>query len=72
MGHKIPPLNGETADTWNGMSLKKRKELLRQLGFNPNHYSARTFEFIPSWVRVDIEYGLRRRAKCLQLELLGA
>lgn len=44
--------------TWNAMNQATRKRLLAQAGIS-KVYAARVFDYLPSWVRVDIEYTHR-------------
>lgn len=45
--------------TWNALPAASRKRLLSLAGY-PKFYASRVFEYLPSWVRVDVEYTYRR------------
>jgi hypothetical protein len=46
--------------TWNEMTILARKKLLTEAGYAPNLYAFRAFDYIPSWVRLDVEYTFNR------------
>lgn len=49
------------ANIWNSLEKKKKAALLREAGYNPNAYINRVFEFLPKWVREDVDYVYRRQ-----------
>lgn len=47
-------------DIWNhDLKIKQRKALLKDSGHNPN-LSSRCFEYLPSDVRIDVEFVAQR------------
>lgn len=46
------------AQIWNALATSKRNALLKEAGYS-KHYASRCFDFLPSWVRTDIEYVYR-------------
>ncbi|MGP1718182.1 MAG: hypothetical protein ACTS9Y_13460 [Methylophilus sp.] len=45
---------------WQKLSTAEKKRLLRAAGHQPNNYAYRAFNFIPSHIRDDINYVIRR------------
>ena len=47
-------------EQWQKTTIKERKRLLVAAGYNANNYAYRAFNSIPSGIRDDINYVIRR------------